>query len=53
LRGLVADVPRHRRSKLIALPGTGYDGYATRTERMKALLLGKTGKTKKANANGG
>lgn len=41
LRGLVADVPRQR--KIIAMPGTGYDGYATRTERMKAILLGRKG----------
>ena len=42
--GLVSDVPRQRRSKVIALPGTGFDGYASRTERMKAQLLGKTKK---------
>ena len=41
---LVSDVPRQRRSKVISLPGTGFDGYASRTERMKAQLLGKTKK---------
>ena len=48
----VSDVPRQRRSKLIALPGTGYDGYASRTERMKATLLGKGKTANGANAGG-
>lgn len=36
--GLVSDVPRQRRSKVISLPGTNYDGYASRSERLRAML---------------
>lgn len=40
----VAELPRQKHKKMIKLPGAGsFDGYASRTARMKALLLGKNG----------
>lgn len=44
----VSDLPRQRKCRITALPDAGFDGYSSRAERMKALLLGKTKK-----ANGG
>ena len=35
------DVPRQRKCRITALPDAGFDGYSSRAERMKALLLGK------------
>lgn len=49
----VADLPRQRRSKIISLPGANsFDGYASRTERMRAKLLRKGKTANGANAGG-
>ena len=37
----VSDLPRQRKCRITALPDAGFDGYSSRAERMKALLLGK------------
>ena len=49
----VSEIPRQRRNgKVIALPGTGYDGYQSRAQRMKATLLGKGKTASRASADG-
>jgi hypothetical protein len=49
----VAELPRQRRSRILSLPGAnGFDGYASRAERMKAKLLGKGKTANGANAGG-
>lgn len=34
----VSEIPRQRRSNVVALPRTGYDGYSSRAERLRAML---------------
>ena len=41
LKAQVSDLPRQRKCRITALPDAGFDGYSSRAERMKALLLGK------------
>lgn len=49
----VSELPRQRRNKFVSLSGAhGFDGYASRAERMKAKLLGKGKTANGANAGG-